>query len=165
MPATHNPNDDKNTPKHAQKDPKVVAEKSDINYRAIIKFGMWMTAAAFFIHGSMWVMFRYYLDKPDPPRPQPPSALAIRSNRMPPKPQLQRDPLLDLQQVRRGENEVITKGVTDPKTGASSIPIETAMEELAQKGLPCRPQDQVKDDPELRLDSSSGRKPEKRVLW
>jgi hypothetical protein len=172
MPATKDLNDDKETPKlaHKNKDrvpgtdnPDVDSEKSDINYKAIIKFGLWMTAAAFFIHGTMWVLFRYYLDLPDPPRPQPPSALATRSNRVPPKPQLQQDPIKDLKQEKKVENEAVNQGLKDPKTGATGLPIETAIDQLVQQKLPVRNDPPQDVDLELRLDSSSGRKPEHRL--
>jgi hypothetical protein len=140
---------------------------TDVNFRAIIKFGIWMSVAAIFIHGSMWVMFRYYLDSPEPPRPQPPSALATQNSRVPPKPQLQQDPVKDLKEYRSTEQKAINEGIVDQKTNIKSIPINEAMEIVLQKGLASRTltEDPVVEEKSLRADSSSGRTTEKRVHW
>jgi hypothetical protein len=140
---------------------------TDINYKAILKFAVWMGVAALFIHGTMWVLFRYYLDSPEEPRPQPPSELASKSTRIPPKPNLQLDPIKDMQDFQTKEQEAIEKGKFETQPVKDSISIEKAMEEVLQKGLPTRPpgDNQTVEDKELREDSSSGRLPEKRNRW
>jgi hypothetical protein len=151
---------EKIAPDAERENPEVAHEKNDINFRAVIKFAVWMGVAALFIHGTMWVMFRFYLDSPEEKRPQPPSQLATQATRVPPKPQLQQDPIKDLHNVREAESEMIKKGFTDPKTGANSIPIDQAMEKVLQQGLRSRPEGQYPNEQGPPVDSSAGRKPE-----
>lgn len=60
--------------------------------------------------------------------------------RVPPPPQLQPNPPLDLKRFREAEESTLESyGVIDPNAGTVRIPIERAMELTAQRGLPSRP--------------------------
>lgn len=55
----------------------------------------------------------------------------------PPSPRIQDRPWLELQDLRRHEDEVLsTYGWVDKNAGKVRIPIEQAMQEVVQKGLP-----------------------------
>ena len=57
----------------------------------------------------------------------------------PPEPRLQKDPAMDLQQFRAGEEAVLhSYGWVDPEKGIVRIPVERAMELVAKEGLPSR---------------------------
>jgi hypothetical protein len=60
---------------------------------------------------------------------------------VPPEPRLQPDPVRDLQALHAQEHAVLNGyGWVDRKAGVVRIPVQRAMELLAQRGLPARPQ-------------------------
>lgn len=67
------------------------------------------------------------------------SRFAGGAQRLPPEPRLQTDPPKDLQEMRARENEVLD-GYTwiDRKRGIVRIPIDRAIDVLAERGLPAR---------------------------
>ena len=70
----------------------------------------------------------------------PPNPLAQSLGRqLPPEPRLQTDPRQDLLQLRAEEDAVLDSyGWADRQAGVVRIPIEHAIEILAQRGLPAR---------------------------
>ncbi len=64
---------------------------------------------------------------------------------LPPEPRLEAEPGQQLQQLRASEDKALhTYGWVDQKAGIVHIPIERAMDILAQQGLPVRPTPQTK---------------------
>lgn len=64
---------------------------------------------------------------------------------IPPAPRLQVAPAADLENLRRAEAAVLNSyGWVDRKAGVVRIPIERAMEILAERGLPARAQPEAK---------------------
>jgi len=60
---------------------------------------------------------------------------------VPPEPRLQTDPLQDLQALHSEEDAVLnTYGWVDRKAGVVRIPVQRALDLLAQRGLPSRQQ-------------------------
>jgi hypothetical protein len=60
-------------------------------------------------------------------------------SQVPPEPRIQADPGLDLWRLRAHEDKVLgSYGWSDRQAGAVRIPIDRAMELLAQRGLPVR---------------------------
>jgi hypothetical protein len=60
---------------------------------------------------------------------------------VPPEPRLQTDPLQDLRALHAEEDAVLnTYGWVDRKAGVVRIPVQRALDLLAQRGLPARPQ-------------------------
>ena len=58
---------------------------------------------------------------------------------VPPEPRLQTDPLHDLQTLHAAEDAVLNSyGWVDRKAGVVRIPVQRAIELLAQRGLPAR---------------------------
>ncbi len=70
----------------------------------------------------------------------PPNPLAQSFGRqVPPEPRLQPDPLRDLQTMRTEEDALLNSyGWVDRKAGVVRIPVQRALELLAQRGLPAR---------------------------
>ena len=61
------------------------------------------------------------------------------SRQVPPEPRLQTAPLQDLQALHAEEDAVLNSyGWVDRKTGVVRIPVQRALELLAQRGLPAR---------------------------
>jgi len=56
-----------------------------------------------------------------------------------PEPRIQRTPLTDIYDLRRHEDSILNSyGWVQPESGVARIPIERAMDLLAQRGLPAR---------------------------
>jgi hypothetical protein len=71
-------------------------------------------------------------------RPLSPMA-AQRSGQLPPEPRLQVTPRRDLQDMRAEEDALLeTYGWVDRSAGVVRIPVEEAIQRLAQRGLPAR---------------------------
>jgi hypothetical protein len=65
------------------------------------------------------------------------------ARQVPPTPRLQTRPQLDMESMRAYEHRVLrTYGWVDQKAGTVRIPIDRAMDMLAERGLPFRPQGQ-----------------------
>ena len=57
----------------------------------------------------------------------------------PPSPQLQANPELDISRFRKDESDALTDYGRDSKTGELHIPVDRALDLVAQEGLPTRP--------------------------
>ena len=72
---------------------------------------------------------------------QPPSPLAATLPKQPPEPRLQVTPATDLKKVRAEEDAALhSYAWIDAQSGLVRIPIDRAIELLAERGLPARPQ-------------------------
>lgn len=148
--------------------PKV--ERTDIPIVPVLKFLFWMGVGAIVVHGGMWVLYKFYLTAPEPPRVLPPaSAMTIQSSRLPDpkKPKLQMDPIKEMKQERAQELLEVEKGFTDKTAGLTGIPIEKAIEKTVENGLPARTVDQNVSaglvGTQMPGDSSAGRTNENRL--
>ena len=73
------------------------------------------------------------------PEPSPTASLWAEAGRLPPQPRLQVVPARDLRTARSNEDALLNSyGWVDPEAGVVRIPIERAIELLAQGGLPAR---------------------------
>ncbi len=73
------------------------------------------------------------------PEPSPTASLWAEAERLPPQPRLQVVPARDLQTARIDEEALLNSyGWVDPEAGVVRIPIERAIDVLAQRGLPAR---------------------------
>lgn len=110
-------------------------EERDLNVRAVGLFlvGLLLTVgAALLVVGWLFDYFTVRQARLD----VPPSRLA-EARPMPPEPRLQVAPLEDLKATRAAEDAaLIGYGWVDRKAGIAKIPINRAMELLAERGLP-----------------------------
>ncbi|GIW40243.1 MAG: hypothetical protein KatS3mg076_0820 [Candidatus Binatia bacterium] len=94
-------------------------------------------ALAFFVLLAGAALFTFELWGALRSRPRVESPLAeLRKGRLPPEPRLQPEPIRDLEELRRAEDELLgTYGWVDRERGIVRIPVERAMElVLAEKG-------------------------------
>jgi len=71
--------------------------------------------------------------------PKPRVSTMARPDELPPNPRLQEHPAVELQILRRHEDEILNSyGWVDQKAGVVRIPIDKAMDLLVQKGLPTK---------------------------
>ena len=114
-------------------------ETTDVTIRPLVKSVVILFAVMFGALLIVWYMFRL-LAVPENLQGPPPSPLA-GSRIPPPSPRLQTmaTQKLDLVKTRAGEDQVLnTYAWVDRKTGVVRIPVDRAIELLAQRGLPVR---------------------------
>ena len=139
--------DDKNAPGHGG------YERRDISAVGIVYFLVGLVAATLFIHFLLAGMYGW-LDKREKAQQAPVNPLltgvpADTRNISPnypqkafPDPRLETDERNQLNELRLTEEQTLNSyGWVDEKAGAVRIPIERAMDLVAQRGLPTRPQD------------------------
>jgi len=141
--------------------PAVAHEVSDVNIMAILKFTFGLLLVGIVVSILMWWMLKFFEArevKREQKAPTGPMALS-QKERLPAEPRLQAAPGfgddLDLGEGKNLElmppdteykilserwKQALERGQKDAKTGAvSSIPIEQAIKQLVQQGLPSRP--------------------------
>jgi hypothetical protein len=112
--------------------PDVGHEQSDVNIRAIVLFAVALLIAAIVIHIGLYWLLEFY-------REESPVVTAPRAEEQVPPPRLQISPRAHLAEMRAAqERELTTYGWVDKEKQTVRIPIDRAMELLAQRGLPAR---------------------------
>lgn len=168
--------------------PEVAHETSDVNVKAILQFTAGLLVAGILIHVAMWGLLEVFeAREAKQEQKTPASPMALKENeRLPAVPRLQGAPGFgDDLSLPEGKNlelaapqseyrilserwrEVLEKGQRDEKTGTViAIPIEQAIKQVAQQGLPYRPgadgQKTYRQAMEMPSFSSSGRMMEMR---
>ena len=111
----------------------------DVDVRAVSKFGIGLVCGVLAAALLMWFLFDRYAARAARSSPQPEPMTLSNPRKEPPEPRLQKDPAMDLQQFRAGEEAVLhSYGWVDPEKGIVRIPVERAMELVAKEGLPSR---------------------------
>ncbi len=89
---------------------------------------------------SWWYLGAVEKEEQAAERPLPPLAATLPSQ--PPEPRLQVTPAADLATVHQREDALLnTYGWVDAKSGLVRIPVDRAIEVLAERGLPAREQE------------------------
>jgi len=113
-------------------------ELSDLNPKHIAIFGAVSAAIIMAVVLMTEVLFHSFHVAENRARPLP-SPLSYSAEPTP-EPRLSVDPGAELQSLRAEEDEALkTYGWIDPDHGIVHIPIDRAIDLLAQKGLPARP--------------------------
>ena len=111
-------------------------ETTDANIRIIVKFSIGLAVLIVAAMIAMRFVFDYLKATQ---QLGPPASPFAASQTAPPAPRLQVHPAQDLKQLRTAEDEKLNSyGWVDQKAGIARIPIDRAMDLLAQKGLPVR---------------------------
>ena len=73
----------------------------------------------------------------------PQELVNVDARRLPPMPRLQSAPITDLKDMRAAEDQILTGyGWVDQQHGVVRIPIDRAIDLLAQRGVAARPQNE-----------------------
>jgi hypothetical protein len=117
--------------------PAAEPKQGEVNFLAVLGFGVGLVIVAGAIHLMVWLLFDYF-DSREAARVVPAYPLAIgASDRQPPEPRLQINPREDLRVLRAREDDVLNNyGWVDRQAGVVRIPIEQALRITAQRGLP-----------------------------
>jgi hypothetical protein len=117
--------------------PEVGHERSDVNITALVQFGIGLAALAVVSFVLIWVFYRVMEGVHG--GPIPPTGLNVTANALPPEPRLQQTPITDLKSVLDAQNQLLTTyGWIDRQHGVVRVPIDRAIDLLAQRGLPSR---------------------------
>jgi hypothetical protein len=120
-----------------QDNPDVSHERSDVDIRAIVVFAVALLVAAIVIHVALYWLLEFYRGETPPPEQV---VTAPRAEQIPP-PRLQISPRAEMAEMRAAqEKELTTYGWLDEQKKTVRIPIERAMELLAERGLAARKQ-------------------------
>lgn len=117
--------------------PDVEHERRDVPVRAIVQFLLGLSIAMVVICLAMWGLFRFFEAglKKDDPTISPLVATSLK--RTPPGPRLETDSLALKARLRAKENERLGGySWADQPAGVARIPIERAMDLIAERGVP-----------------------------
>jgi hypothetical protein len=159
--------DESSYPVGGEENPSVGHERTDANAIAISKFAIALAFGIVLVMGILYFVFDYFAgrEQRDSPKAAP---MAAEQPRLPPEPRLQPTPQLDLKAMRDAEENVLNNyGWVDPDRGIARIPIDQALNIMAQKGFGTRSpragSGPVTEKSVLPEDSSSGRTLEDRT--
>ncbi len=161
--STNRPGD--HGPEHDPINPGVAHERRDINVFQVTAFGIGLLLSCIVVVFAMWAMFDFFYARESAKNQSNPSTLVNEQAKLPPEPRLQAEPRVELKDLRADEEAILTSyGWIDPNKGIVRIPIDQAIDIVAQKGLPSKPSPAGMDNDGYRMipeDSSSGRTLEK----
>lgn len=112
-------------------------EHRDVDVRRLALMGVALVACVVLsLLGMSW-LFKYYAGQPVTPAPP-----LMAGPQIPPKPRLEANPHADLVKKLNADEAVLNGyGWVDRSTQTVRIPIDRAMDLLAQRGLPVREQE------------------------
>jgi hypothetical protein len=175
---TNNPRGHKHEP-DPEVNPQVSFERADINVFQITGFGIGLVISCIVVVFAMWAMFAYLAQRENAKNQPMPTAMSQERQRVPAEPRLSGVvtdangqiaehpvyPRVELQQMRDDEDTILNSyGWVDPNKGTVRIPIDQAIDVVAQKGLPSKPSPAGLDNDGYRMIpsvASSGRTLEK----
>jgi hypothetical protein len=141
-------------------------ERRDVNVFQISAFGIGLLLGCIVVVFAMYGLFTYLFKREDAKNARNPTATMLSERaKLPPEPRLQAQPKVELKDLKADEDAILSSyGWIDPNKGIVRIPIDQAIDIVAQKGLPSKPSPTGLDNDGYRMipeDSSSGRTREK----
>ena len=111
-------------------------ETRDTGPAVIIYSTIGLTVGTFIVCMIVWGLFNFLKSREVPPAP---TSLMSNPATMPPEPRLQVDGTAQIKNLRAREDHVLSSYAwVDQKSGTVRVPIDRAMDMLAQRGLPTR---------------------------
>jgi hypothetical protein len=132
-----------------QDNPEVARERTDVDTRAIIRFGATVVVILIATYLVLLGLLAYFNVRETRFGRGP--GRMLQPQQLPPEPRLEVSPRANLEELRAAEKNILENyGWIDKGKGVGRIPIERAMEIIAQRGLPAREQARgSKDDGKL----------------
>jgi len=128
--------------------PETTYEARDLGVRGVLSFLVGLALVCVIVSVVILGMFKYldHFQAKRQPRPNPletahteTRAHAEQAVQQFPQPRLQPDPVADLNRFRAREDQILDSyGWSDQSAGIAHIPIERAIDMIAQRGLPTR---------------------------
>lgn len=119
--------------------PPIHFEERDVDVWAVGKFGIALVLLCVVCLALLLGLFKFFENQNGGPRTQ--TQIGIDAAKLPPEPRLQETPIQDLRAMRAAEDRILNSyGWIDKDAGTVRIPIDRAIDLLAQRGLPARQQ-------------------------
>ena len=127
-------------PGEEPRNPHVQHEPGDVNALALTKFGLSVAALIVIFLFGLWGMFEYLKNREaELGLPLSPSAM-VNAQKQPPEPRLQAHAAHDMRDMRAAEDTILHQYAwIDPDKGIVRIPVERAMDLIAQRGFSVAP--------------------------
>jgi hypothetical protein len=114
-------------------------DHSEVSYNALGKFAIGLIITTIFAAGLVLGIFQYLLHREGGVPASRIESPAQDARQLPPEPRLEEAPASDLLEMRTAEDQVLTHYAwLDQQNGIVRLPIDRAMELIAQRGLPAR---------------------------
>ena len=124
-------------PIEPENNPTVAHEPTDADSRSITQFGIGLTFFLILSQLALWWVFSSFSKREQKLSPPVPAIIRTQAPKEPPEPRLQANPQSDLKKMLQQEDQVLNNyGWVDPDRGIVRLPVERALEIVAQKGLP-----------------------------
>lgn len=126
---------------HHPPDPEAVGhETTDAELAPVIKFGVFLTIVCLIV-AALMAGLHQFLDRREAAVKAPRYPLAVgRERPLPPPPRLQPYPFTDIKALRAEEDGILHRYAwVDRNAGLVRIPVDRAIELLAERGLPQAP--------------------------
>jgi len=117
--------------------PTVSHEHTDADSRSITQFGIGLTFLLIVSQLVLWWVFSSLSQREQKLSPPVPAIIRTQAPKEPPEPRLQPNPQSDMRKMLQEEDQVLNQyGWVDPDRGIVRLPIDRALDIVAQKGLP-----------------------------
>jgi hypothetical protein len=114
--------------------PRAGHETTDVNVWAVGRFAIGLVIVCVVSIGLLFGLLKFFQS-----REETSVANTVEPVKLFPQPQLQKTPILDLKTIHDEEDKLLNGYAwVDPKKGVVRIPVDRAIEILAQRGLPSR---------------------------
>jgi hypothetical protein len=126
-----------NYPTDPESNPTVAHEETDADTHAITQFGIALVFVVVLSQLALWWLFTSFTRRES--RLSPPVTALVRAQAPtePPEPTLQVNPQADMRMMREKEETVLNHyGWVDANRGVVRIPIDRALDLVAERGLP-----------------------------
>jgi hypothetical protein len=110
-------------------------DDDDVNLRTIVGFSLGVIGVTILAAALMWWMASTFKKEEEAMDRAPPPLAEARTEPIPPGPRLQPTPPRDMAELRRRDNEALTTyGWVDREHGVAHIPVDRAIDILAERG-------------------------------
>ena len=124
-------------PTEPDSNPVVAHEQTDANARAITQFGIALVLIVVLSQLGLWWLFNAFTKRESKLSPPVTALVRTQAPTEPPEPRLQANPQADMRLMREREDTILHHyGWVDRNRGVARIPIDRALELVAERGLP-----------------------------
>ena len=124
-------------PTEPENNPTVAHEPTDADAHAITRFGIALAMIVILSQLMLWWLFDRLSGKQTKLSPPVSALIRAQAPKEPPEPRLQGNPQRDMKKMLEDEDAVLNDyGWVDPDRGIVRLPVDRALEIVAQKGLP-----------------------------
>jgi len=136
--------------------PELHHEQRDIDVWAIGKFAIALVLLSIVALAGLFGLYQYFLKQAGGRLQQTAKGFNVDARHRPPAPQLEETPVLDWQRQRAAEEQILhSYAWISQKDGLVRVPIDRAIELLAQRRLPARSSAPVSDSGSVTVPTAS----------